>query len=223
MGSRYGQQPGQGDDPMAYGEYPGRSNEPPADEYEGQEGERGIVGDTYRKLRTEYQQYNSSGKPSGTGAQGGGGGGLGGFLFGKLQDAVGDIGNELKMKLDKPGSHTHTHATTQCDDGVHSSTNHRYGSFAPQRTGDDAKWYVDGCSYFWAVSLALERATESIWILDCKYVVLKCSIVFGIHSIFLFFFKAHIRFRPQCLTMPLLLEKFCSDVAESVIRNSVAD
>lgn len=166
MDPRYGQQPGQADDPMAYGDYSGRPNEPQDDEYEGEEGERGLVGDTYRKIRSKYQQYDSSGKPSGTAAQGGG---LGGFLFGKLQEAVGDIGNELKMKLDKPGSHSHTHATAQCDDGIHSSTNHRYGSFAPQRTGDDAKWYVDGCGYFWAVSVALERATESIWILDCRY------------------------------------------------------
>lgn len=28
------------------------------------------------------------------------------------------------------------------------------------------KWYVDGCSYMWAVSLALEHAQHSIWILD---------------------------------------------------------
>lgn len=34
-------------------------------------------------------------------------------------------------------------------------TNHRFSSFAPQTTGH-AKWYVDGASYFWAVSIALE-------------------------------------------------------------------
>ena len=42
----------------------------------------------------------------------------------------------------------------------------RYGSFASPKNGNDVKWYVDGCSYFWAVSRALEGARESIWILD---------------------------------------------------------
>ena len=30
----------------------------------------------------------------------------------------------------------------------------------------DAKWFVDGCGYMWAVSVAIEEARESIWILD---------------------------------------------------------
>ncbi|RAL62771.1 hypothetical protein DID88_004613 [Monilinia fructigena] len=38
--------------------------------------------------------------------------------------------------------------------------------FAPPRTGHDIKWHVDGCEYMWAVSVALEEAQESIWILD---------------------------------------------------------
>ncbi|KAB5545947.1 phospholipase D active site-containing protein [Coniochaeta sp. 2T2.1] len=48
---------------------------------------------------------------------------------------------------------------------THVDTNHRFSSFAPQTTGH-AKWYVDGASYFWAVSIALEEARESIYILD---------------------------------------------------------
>ncbi|KAI1641239.1 phospholipase D/nuclease [Biscogniauxia mediterranea] len=44
-------------------------------------------------------------------------------------------------------------------------TNHRFQSFAPQTTGG-AKWYVDGASYFHAVSIALEEARESVYILD---------------------------------------------------------
>jgi len=47
---------------------------------------------------------------------------------------------------------------------------HRYGSFAGSREGNDVKWYVDGCSYFWAVSVALEQARETIWILDCELI-----------------------------------------------------
>ncbi|KAI0426778.1 phospholipase [Xylaria sp. FL1042] len=45
------------------------------------------------------------------------------------------------------------------------NTSHRFQSFAPQTSGH-AKWYVDGASYFWAVSMALEEARESIYILD---------------------------------------------------------
>ncbi|KAI0393490.1 phospholipase D/nuclease [Xylariaceae sp. FL0594] len=44
-------------------------------------------------------------------------------------------------------------------------TSHRFSSFSPQTTGK-AKWYVDGASYFYAVSMALEEAQESIYILD---------------------------------------------------------
>ena len=47
-----------------------------------------------------------------------------------------------------------------------SDARNRYASFASEKTGNDAKWYVDGCGYMWAVSRALEGAKESIWILD---------------------------------------------------------
>ncbi|KAF2279398.1 phospholipase-like protein PldA [Westerdykella ornata] len=43
---------------------------------------------------------------------------------------------------------------------------HRFGSFAPEREGNLIKWYVDGRDYFWAVSVALERAKETIYIED---------------------------------------------------------
>lgn len=48
------------------------------------------------------------------------------------------------------------------------NASHRYESFAPQRVNNEVKWHVDGCNYFHAVSIALEQAKESIWILDCK-------------------------------------------------------
>lgn len=44
----------------------------------------------------------------------------------------------------------------------------RYGSFAGQRNNNDIKWFVDGCGYFYAMSVALQNAKESIWILDCR-------------------------------------------------------
>ena len=43
---------------------------------------------------------------------------------------------------------------------------HRYQSFAPEREGNKIKWYVDGRDYFWAVSVALEKAKETIYIAD---------------------------------------------------------
>lgn len=43
---------------------------------------------------------------------------------------------------------------------------HRYESFAPERDGNMVKWYVDGRDYFWAVSVALENAKETIYIED---------------------------------------------------------
>ncbi len=53
--------------------------------------------------------------------------------------------------------HSHTHGGAECS-GHHPEehNSNRYQSFAPQSSGH-AKWYVDGCSYFWAVSEALER------------------------------------------------------------------
>lgn len=42
----------------------------------------------------------------------------------------------------------------------------RFNSFFPERDGNLVKWYVDGRDYFWAVSVALEQAKESIYIAD---------------------------------------------------------
>lgn len=146
------------EDPLAYGDdyedppegYPDEEGYP-----EDADGERGIIGDTYRKLR---------GKPPKKPGQSSG---VGSFIFNKLHDAVQDIGSELGKRIDGKNQHSHTHAGAQCDDGMHTNNSHRYGSFADQRYGNDAKWYVDACGYMWAVSRALEQARESIWILDC--------------------------------------------------------
>ena len=92
------------------------------------------------------------------------------FVFDKLHSAVHSIGSELKEKL--PG-HEESHGQGQPSGpsaqslqahGPHAD--HRFESFAPQRQGNDIKWYVDACGYMWAVSMALERARESIYILD---------------------------------------------------------
>lgn len=49
-----------------------------------------------------------------------------------------------------------------------SASNNRYDSFASESTGE-VKFHVTGCAYFWAVSEALEKAKEEIWILGCKW------------------------------------------------------
>ncbi|KOS21411.1 Phospholipase D1 [Escovopsis weberi] len=43
---------------------------------------------------------------------------------------------------------------------------HRFESYFPERDGNQIKWYVDGRDYFWAVSMALEQAKETIYIAD---------------------------------------------------------
>ena len=43
---------------------------------------------------------------------------------------------------------------------------HRFNSFFPERDNNKIKWYVDGRDYFWAVSIALESAKETIYIED---------------------------------------------------------
>ena len=188
---------GQREDPLAYGDFHQAS--PPTDarddevrEYEG--GERGIVGDTFRKLKGRYQKPTSSSSESQPQLYGQSSAqplppnqssnstqqptSLVSSIFDKLHGVVHDLGSEIKQSLAGQGvdTHSHTHAGALCSDGMHDENQHRYGSFAAQRTGNDVKWYVDGCGYMWAVSRALEQARESIWILDCKYSLQKIEI-----------------------------------------------
>lgn len=78
-----------------------------------------------------------------------------------------------------PATSTYSHQaaqagenTTHADHGAR--TGHRFDSFARTRTGNGAKWYVDGHDYMHAVSVALERARHTIYILDCKHLRIKC-------------------------------------------------
>lgn len=90
-------------------------------------------------------------------------------FFNKLQGSVNQLTADFKSKLGSDIEHSHTHHSGACTEGIHANqTDNRYVSFAPERqAGNDVKWYVDGCSYMYAVSIALEQARESIWIMDC--------------------------------------------------------
>jgi phospholipase D1/2 len=95
---------------------------------------------------------------------------MSGFLD-KIQDSVHQLGIDFKAKIGGWAErHSHTHPSGECAEGLHDAhMNNRFMSFAPPRDGNETKWYVDACGYMWAVSLALEQAKESIWILDCKH------------------------------------------------------
>jgi phosphatidylserine/phosphatidylglycerophosphate/cardiolipin synthase-like enzyme len=41
-------------------------------------------------------------------------------------------------------------------------------SSAPVTEGNNVKFHVAGCTYFWAVSEAIEKAKQSIWIQGCE-------------------------------------------------------
>ena len=127
------------EDHLAYGDLPN----------DGRDGERGMIGDTYRKIRGTHS------------------GGIFSSFLNTIQQTVQDFGTEITGKVSGQEIHSHTHTNANCTDGIHSSP-HRFGSFADARDGNNVKWYVDGCSYMWAISRALEQARDSIWILDCK-------------------------------------------------------
>ncbi|KAJ4300569.1 hypothetical protein N0V88_003248 [Collariella sp. IMI 366227] len=64
--------------------------------------------------------------------------------------------------------HRHDEAHEKACDEKRSkiAESHRFESYFPERDGNMVKWYVDGRDYFWAVSVALENAKETIYIED---------------------------------------------------------
>ncbi|KAH9867037.1 hypothetical protein IAQ61_007628 [Plenodomus lingam] len=150
------------DDDLAYGDY---------NEQEGRQGDRGLIGDMGRRFfgggrKEDSQQQQSSSS----------GGGM--SFFKKVHDPLHDFVSDLKDAIsgkddDKPAQGSNLQQAQSQQDGQAAAQpgpdyhqQHRYLSFAPERHGNETKWYVDGCSYMFAVSVALERARESIWILD---------------------------------------------------------
>ncbi|KAI1623417.1 phospholipase D [Exophiala viscosa] len=101
-----------------------------------------------------------------------------GKLFGTLQSTVHNIGTDVASLVDpnyRPSSQYGSQPPGQTGYPSYASTpgqpaqppvQNRFDSFASEKPGNDVKWYVDGCGYFWAVSQALEAAKHSIWILD---------------------------------------------------------
>ena len=81
--------------------------------------------------------------------------------------------HHLKHRIGKFGNlvnpnhrHDEEHEKITDEKRTKISEGHRYKSFAPIREGNLIKWYTDGRDYFWAVSVALERAKETIYIAD---------------------------------------------------------
>jgi phospholipase D1/2 len=148
----------QDDDHLAYGDYHGSP--------EKSSPRRNFFEDVAHRIRGApvAEQSSSGSVPEGSSSPKQPSG-MAGFL-GKIQN----IGTGIKAKISSwEDRHSHTHASGECADDIHGAHHaNRFTSFAPVRDGNDVKWYVDGCGYFWAVSLALEQAKESIWILDCR-------------------------------------------------------
>jgi phospholipase D1/2 len=140
------------DDHLAYGEYHGGPDDSAS--------ERGLLGDAYHRLRPTGQPSSQSDNPNMS------------HLFGKIQDSVEQLSSEFKTRLSgfaDGEKHSHAHPSGDCSGLFHSAhAGNRFVSFAPPRDGNESKWYVDACGYMWAVSVALEQARETIWILDCE-------------------------------------------------------
>lgn len=77
-----------------------------------------------------------------------------------IHDFMRKAKHSLQDRVGIEEKHSHTHDGHECQQDHEHSTN-RYASFAPQTSGH-AKWYVDGASYFWAVSMALECRTPPL-------------------------------------------------------------
>ncbi|KAL2206587.1 putative phospholipase PldA [Sarocladium strictum] len=78
------------------------------------------------------------------------------------KNQIGKLGNLFNS------NHRHDEEHEQRCDEKRSAVcdSNRFQSYFPVRDGNHVKWYVDGRDYFWAVSIALEQAKESIYICD---------------------------------------------------------
>ncbi|KAF2140782.1 uncharacterized protein K452DRAFT_359777 [Aplosporella prunicola CBS 121167] len=169
---------------LAYGEYHGS---------DGEEGERGFIGDIGRhflgRQRPGADQQPAYNHPHSSNVSGGSAShsfsrptptGMSSF-FHKVHEGLHDLkesftggGDEGQQQQEQQqhneggneGEYNAAGAGQQQGQGDGNHSDHRFLSFAPQRHDNDIKWFVDACGYMWAVSEALEKARESIWILD---------------------------------------------------------
>ncbi|KAI1352454.1 phospholipase D/nuclease [Xylaria sp. FL0043] len=81
--------------------------------------------------------------------------------------------NHRKHKIGKLGNifnpqhrHDEEHEKACDEKRARIAGEHRFNSYFPERENNIIKWYVDGRDYFWAVSVALEQAKETIYIAD---------------------------------------------------------
>lgn len=79
-----------------------------------------------------------------------------------MKNKVGKFGNIVNPNH----RHDEEHEKATDEKRTKIAESHRFESFAPERDGNKIKWYVDGRDYFWAVSVALENAKETIYIED---------------------------------------------------------
>ncbi|KAF3483297.1 phospholipase D Active site domain-containing protein [Arthroderma uncinatum] len=158
---QHGQQGQQGHQGQQYPGQPSNQGYNPQAQYQqtpqGQQGTSQYGPDPTHGQNPQYYQgtdggSHSGGKPPKTDLVSG--------IFGKIQGIGSEMAQRIGSNLDPQAYATYGVGATS------SNSKNRYGSFAPTRDHCDAKWYVDGCSYMWAVSRALETAKESIWILD---------------------------------------------------------
>ncbi|KAL1649128.1 hypothetical protein SLS58_001700 [Diplodia intermedia] len=140
------------DDHLAYGDYHGD-----------QSGERGLLGHFGRRILGESAEAEpSQGEPDHPEPYTPPNPPQMASFFNKIGEMI--TGHEEE----EPTTHEQvsTAAAETAQEGAEKYADHRYLSFAPKRHDNNVKWFVDGCGYMWAVSEALERAKESIWILD---------------------------------------------------------
>lgn len=93
-------------------------------------------------------------------------------FFSKIGKGLEEVGDDVKgvfghghhesNEEERPEEHPSDQpgAASQQAPRPQANPSNRYQSFAPPSSGG-AKWYVDGASYFWAVSVALERESPS--------------------------------------------------------------
>src|ERR1700761_3092727 len=182
--------------------------------------DRSLLGDVGKKLKSQFDKFNSGSPSSQNYGYGGSGGSNQGYYgsqgssqgysgqqgpkpgysqtgqspypggpptqqpqgaskpFGFLHDTIQNIGSDVSNLLGTgnrppqqygpppPGQTGYANYPSIPGQPIVSQAPNRYDSFASEKYGNDVKWYVDGCGYFWAVSRALEGARQSIWILD---------------------------------------------------------